>query len=1089
MTIANTTIQVRKSGTTGVKPTSLANGELALNFADGKLYYVNTQGNLSFFYGANNGPSFSTANANNTLLLASTPNDTLSFNGSNGVTISACTTTKTITVGYQGAIGPQGYQGYQGVQGAQGFQGVQGSTGPQGLTGPQGVQGAVGQQGFQGVQGSTGPQGNQGVQGAASGVNPSNYIAQATLANNQTIPTGTDTVVSFGSADFDPQSWINTGNYRITPNVAGYYEVTSSVDMGSLNYVGQTNLQLRKNGNSITITQQPAANNAGPVTLQATRTIYLNGTTDYITATVWQGSGGNLTLPTGNGIWITVKLISYGINGSQGVQGAQGATGAQGAIGAQGSQGVQGSTGPQGTIGAQGAQGSQGYQGVQGATGPQGTIGAQGSQGYQGVQGAQGATGPQGTIGAQGAQGVQGAVGPNYQNAYDQANGAFSQANSAFNAANNASSFANGAFTKANSSVQLNATSQTITGNVNINGSLSVTGNVSITGNVTQISGNSGQFFGNTAGFGALYAGIATGYLLEPQIVTQITSNYNGYSGGINMQNINSGSNASSDLFISADNGTLYDGFSDFGLASSSYAYSGYNLIGPNDGYWIVTGNTITNGGNMIMSTGYNNDIIFAQGGTNTGNEVARFKYNTGLVFKSNGITFADGTKQNTAAAPYDYSNAAFAQANNISAYANAQIAIIQGVDNTQNTNITSAQSFANGAFAVANTKLSASGFTNNGVLYANGTGYAVNSSTLTFDGTNLGFGVPPSAWGIGTNGHVLEFSNAGSMWNYSNTTGINLSQNVYYNGAYYYKSTGAATLYAQGLGQHFWYNAPSGTAGTTFTPTQTMTLDVSGNLGLGVTPSAWGSNYKAIEVSNGGGNVFGIAGYGTTGIGFNFYNNGTNDIYKFSVSAAKFQVSSSGQHQWFTAPSGTAGNAITFTQAMTLDNSGRLLVGTTTAQGGAGTFVSSGNSLWASSTTAGNAALVLQNTSAGTSTFAVFQSGSGNGSTVGSIGYNGSLTLYNTTSDQRLKENIADAAPASTLIDSLQVRQYNWKSDGSHQRYGFIAQELVTVAPEAVHQPADPEEMMAVDYSKLVPMLVKEIQDLRKRLAALEAK
>ena len=650
MTIANTTIQVRKSGTTGVKPTSLANGELALNFADGKLYYVNTQGNLSFFYGANNGPSFSTANANNTLLLASTPNDTLSFNGSNGVTISACTTTKTITVGYQGAIGPQGYQGVQGAQGATG------------------AQGAIGAQGSQGVQGSTGPQGTIGDQGA-------------------------------------------------------------------------------------------------------------------------QGS--------------------------------------------QGYQGVQGATGPQGTIGAQGSQGYQGVQGAQGATGPQGTIGAQGATGPQGVQGSTGPTGPQGTTGAQGAQGVQGAVGPNYQNAYDQANGAFSQANSAFNAANNASSFANGAFTKANSSVQLNATSQTITGNVNISGSLSVTGNVSITGNVTQISGNSGQFFGNTAGFGALYAGIATGYLLEPQIVTQITSNYNGYSGGINMQNINSGSNASSDLFISADNGTLYDGFSDFGLGSSSYAYSGYTLIGPNDGYWIVTGNTITNGGNMIMSTGYNNDIIFAQGGTNTGNEVARFKYNTGLVFKSNGITFADGTKQNTAAAPYDYSNAAFAQANNISAYANAQIAIIQGVDNTQNTNITSAQSFANGAFAVANTKLSASGFTNNGVLYANGTGYAVNSSTLTFDGTNLGFGVPPSAWGIGTNGHVLEFSNAGSMWNYSNTTGINLSQNVYYNGAYYYKSTGAATLYAQGLGQHFWYNAPSGTAGTTFTPTQTMTLDVSGNLSV----------------------------------------------------------------------------------------------------------------------------------------------------------------------------------------------------------------------------------------------------------------
>jgi hypothetical protein len=47
------------------------------------------------------------------------------------------------------------------------------------------------------------------------------------------------------------------------------------------------------------------------------------------------------------------------------------------------------------------------------------------------------------------------------------------------------------------------------------------------------------------------------------------------------------------------------------------------------------------------------------------------------------------------------------------------------------------------------------------------------------------------------------------------------------------------------------------------------------------------------------------------------------------------------------------------------------------------------------------------------------------------------------------------------------------------------VAQELATVYPEAVHQPEDAEEMMAVDYSKLVPMLVKEIQSLKARLDA----
>ena len=106
----------------------------------------------------------------------------------------------------------------------------------------------------------------------------------------------------------------------------------------------------------------------------------------------------------------------------------------------------------------------------------------------------------------------------------------------------------------------------------------------------------------------------------------------------------------------------------------------------------------------------------------------------------------------------------------------------------------------------------------------------------------------------------------------------------------------------------------------------------------------------------------------------------------------------------------------------------------------------------------------------------------------VGFIGSSGSATSYNTSSDYRLKENIANADDAASLIDALQVRKFDWKVDSSHQRYGFVAQELVEVAPEAVHQPADPDEMMAVDYSKLVPMLIKEVQSLRARVAQLEA-
>ena len=154
----------------------------------------------------------------------------------------------------------------------------------------------------------------------------------------------------------------------------------------------------------------------------------------------------------------------------------------------------------------------------------------------------------------------------------------------------------------------------------------------------------------------------------------------------------------------------------------------------------------------------------------------------------------------------------------------------------------------------------------------------------------------------------------------------------------------------------------------------------------------------------------------------------------------------------------------------MTLDASGNLLVGTTSADGKI--------TIAQTASSAVGLGVDIQATSTKFCNFSY------QGTGVGSITYNGTSTVYGTTSDQRLKENIQDANSASSLIDSIQVRQYDWKSNGSHQSYGFIAQELVAVVPDAVYQPEETEEMMAVDYSKLVPMLVKEIQSLRKRLA-----
>jgi hypothetical protein len=105
------------------------------------------------------------------------------------------------------------------------------------------------------------------------------------------------------------------------------------------------------------------------------------------------------------------------------------------------------------------------------------------------------------------------------------------------------------------------------------------------------------------------------------------------------------------------------------------------------------------------------------------------------------------------------------------------------------------------------------------------------------------------------------------------------------------------------------------------------MRLDTSGNLGLGVTPSSWGSTTKSIDINTGGA-IYGFAG-NSIGLGSNAYYNGTNWIYK-TTNASALYAATSGVHAWYNAASGTAGNAITFTQAMTLSAAQNLLLGGT---------------------------------------------------------------------------------------------------------------------------------------------------------------
>lgn len=109
------------------------------------------------------------------------------------------------------------------------------------------------------------------------------------------------------------------------------------------------------------------------------------------------------------------------------------------------------------------------------------------------------------------------------------------------------------------------------------------------------------------------------------------------------------------------------------------------------------------------------------------------------------------------------------------------------------------------------------------------------------------------------------------------------------------------------------------------------MRIDPTGNVGIGVVPSAWASGtYKGLEVSAGNAASVNLVG-GDSSMMSNSYISaiGTSRYLYSSVGANKYQFYN-GTHAWYNAPSGTAGNTITFTQAMTLNASGNLGVGTT---------------------------------------------------------------------------------------------------------------------------------------------------------------
>jgi hypothetical protein len=162
------------------------------------------------------------------------------------------------------------------------------------------------------------------------------------------------------------------------------------------------------------------------------------------------------------------------------------------------------------------------------------------------------------------------------------------------------------------------------------------------------------------------------------------------------------------------------------------------------------------------------------------------------------------------------------------------------------------------------------------------------------------------------------------------------------------------------------------------------------------------------------------------------------------------------------------------------INSDGNLLVGTTASISSGLTSISYSGA----SATGANGLIISESANTTSTTFLGFNNGTSNIGNVARVGAT-SAVVYNTTSDLRLKSNIADANLVLDKLMDVKVRQFDWTEGDLHQDAGFIAQELEPVLSGIVTKGKTEEDMWQMDYSRLTPYLVKAIQELNAKVEA----
>ena len=184
-----------------------------------------------------------------------------------------------------------------------------------------------------------------------------------------------------------------------------------------------------------------------------------------------------------------------------------------------------------------------------------------------------------------------------------------------------------------------------------------------------------------------------------------------------------------------------------------------------------------------------------------------------------------------------------------------------------------------------------------------------------------------------------------------------------------------------------------------------------------------------------------------------------------------------SGNTRFFGDTGLTVGTEYTPTERMRITNGGQLLIGTQNSQGvssrvSAKPLTPSGV-CYETKTDSDNYYPMFFHNAAGVQKGYIFT--------------NATSTSYNTSSDYRLKEDLKDFAGLD-MVSKIPVYDFKWKTDESRS-FGVMAHELQEVLPDAVVGEKDAEEMQGVDYSKIVPLLIKSIQELKAEIDILKAK